>query len=53
MMVIASSKEEILEDKLDTIERMCRGFSEINGTCSTLAQLILGVINGKSDNRCG
>ena len=53
MVAIASSKEEVLEDKLDTIEKMCRGFSEVNGTCSTLAQLILGVINGKSDNRRG
>ena len=52
MVVIASSKEEKLQDKLATIERMCRGFSEVNGTCSTLAQLVLGVINGNSDNRC-
>jgi len=53
MMVIASSKEEVLQDKLATIEKMCRGFSEVNGTCSTLAQLVLGVINGNSDNRRG
>jgi hypothetical protein len=51
MVVIASSEKEIMEDKLATIEKMCRGFLEVNGTCSTLAQLVLGVINGKSDNR--
>lgn len=51
MVVLASSKEEVLQDKLDVIERMCRGFMEVNGTTSTLAHLALGVINGKSDNR--
>jgi len=51
MVVINSTEEEILKDKIDTIEEMCRGFAEANGTCSTLAQLVLGVINGKSDNR--
>ena len=50
-MKTMESREEELQDKLATIEKMCRGFSEVNGTCSTLAQLVLGVINGKSDNR--
>lgn len=53
MIVINDPKEEILKDKIDVIEEMCRGFAEANGTCSTLAQLILGVINGKSNNRRG
>lgn len=51
MVIVNSSKEEIMEDKLATIEEMCRGFAEANGTCSILAQLILGVINGQSNNR--
>lgn len=51
MVALTSSKEEVLQDKLDVIERMCKGFMEVNGTTSTLAQLVLGVINGKSNNR--
>ena len=52
MNVISETDEEIREEQLKTIDEMCKNFSDCNGTCGTLARLILGVINEQSNNWC-
>ena len=50
MNVINETKEEELKDKMDSVRERCNNFMDCNGTCGTLARLILGVINDKSNN---
>ena len=50
MNVINETREEELKDKMDSVREMCNNFIDCNGTCGTLARLILGVINDKSNN---